>query len=459
MKIVVSLSLLLMIAGCQMNKVELTLPTVVPEVNIPIRGRLDKSFGTNGAAILAVTSGVNINYDSKDRATSFSLLPSGEILLSGVGSNFGPATGASANSDGYTVKLNSIGTLDPSYNGTGILPMRDSNGRDGAYKILEDGIYYYVLGRYSSTGDCYIARFGHSGVIDSTYGTAGESILPIGGTNCHFHDAVVDDAGRVIATFSFTSGAATRYGISRITASGSLDTTFGAIATPGHNDFIGSSDQTIHFTKIRRLVSGKYLIQGTQKISADTFRIFLTRIETNGLLDTSFGIAGTASFIKSGSVSTYAYSFDLDGDKIVIPIAYRDNTTEAFKGAVTRRNEDGSLDTSFGTAGFSDILPSYLALGYEFTSVKVIGKNYYVGGFFNYQVGTDPVRPRAIIQQLYDTGKPESAFGESGLFIFNLGSIIKSKISFLQGEGSYLVGCGTGSSADADDDVICMKVR
>lgn len=78
--------------------------------------------------------------------------------------------------------------------------------------------------------------------------------------------------------------------VARYTSAGALDTTFGS---NGYYLRSGAGSQASTYNDIVRLASGKYLVTGVLDTPAK--KIFVTRLNENGSLDTTFGTSGHAT--------------------------------------------------------------------------------------------------------------------------------------------------------------------
>jgi uncharacterized delta-60 repeat protein len=88
----------------------------------------------------------------------------------------------------------------------------------------------------------------------------------------------------------------------------------------------------------------------------------LGRLDTTGTLDTSFGTGGTVStsLTSPSTLTANSVAIQIDG-KIVVGGTYDLNSGAAFSFALARYNANGTLDTSFGSAGNGLILTDLIA--------------------------------------------------------------------------------------------------
>jgi len=128
--------------------------------------------------------------------------------------------------------------------------------------------------------------------------------------------------------------------MSALAASGTLDPTFGS------NGIV-----TVRSSSASEVVlqpDGKIITLGTVKLSDTQSKKVITRYNSNGTVDTSFGTNGSTPIGGEGfSGSKIAFQ---PGGKLIVG----GESGEAF--AVVRYTSSGTLDTSFGTNGMGVIL-------------------------------------------------------------------------------------------------------
>ena len=167
----------------------------------------------------------------------------------------------------------------------------------------------------------------YAGVLG--FGNGGHVIVDLGSEDVGYSVVIEPDGKIVVAGTSGFHFALTRYNID-----GSLDTSF------------GSDGQVI--TDLGGLASGHSLaIQPDGKIivtGMNNFNFALTRYNSDGSLDPSFGSEGKVITDLGGNEGSDSVALQPDG-KIVVAGVSSGNF------AIVRYNSDGSLDPSFGSEG------------------------------------------------------------------------------------------------------------
>ncbi len=311
-------------------------------------GSLDSTFGTGGKAFIPSAF-----------PSSLALQADGKIVVGG--SKVVGTTGESPINDFFVRRLNSNGSLDTTFNGTGtlVLDLRGGNN-DISYsvKIQPDG--KIALGGISERGvfgprDYAIVRFNPSGALNTTFDGDGKvfTIISNSGASGFFGKIALKTDGKILATGSahfFPSGEASGYFTATVSynSDGSLDTTFdgdGMVFTrqPSESSFANA---------ITTQADGKIVIAGRSRLSNSSNgqdRTFLVRYNADGSLDSSFGVGGRA--LPSGGVAT---DVEVQADnKILISLTFE--FSQGSYGYLARLRADGSPDTLFKGGGFNGL--------------------------------------------------------------------------------------------------------
>lgn len=159
----------------------------------------------------------------------------------------------------------------------------------------------------------------------------------------------------IIKKFSFALIAfsiAIVFGVSAQAADGDLDTTFGTggmmtVDFDANPDPNGTDRDTGLDTAIQ--TDGKIIIVGESSISASDTVFSATRLNTDGSLDTTFADGGRFLYNpNSGSGTGRAYAVAVQADGKILIAGRTGNPRDRI---VLRLNADGTLDTTFGSAG------------------------------------------------------------------------------------------------------------
>lgn len=188
---------------------------------------------------------------------------------------------------------------------------------------------------------------GLAGDLDSTFGVGG-FVNPITGTHSVINAITFDNSGRIVTGgYTFVGGIQV-FQVGRFSSAGVLDTSFGvngfATGSPGTGDYIDS----ITFDSTGRILAGG-ASTGTGNSNFE-----IARYSPNGVLDPTFGNHGFTTATPRGYDAIRSISVDALGR---IVVGGTTDLTGNTSFALGRFNSNGTLDTSFGTAGFTTDTP------------------------------------------------------------------------------------------------------
>jgi uncharacterized delta-60 repeat protein len=303
-------------------------------------GALDPSYGTNGA--ITIDLRVQGGMASVDSAGGMALTPSGQAVLGGYRSNMSDNTYGLA-------RLTATGALDPTfdtdgYATPGFVPAGANSQTAFGVAVQPDGrilLAGSVLRDPVKPTEAIIARFKTNGALDDTFGNDTSGFF-YGRSQTSSNDScetvAVDRDGKILAACAGDDGGNHPVAL-RLLPNGQPDTAFGPGAT-GYSPIalFGGYAHDIHELADRRL-----LLTGA---TADG-RLFVVRLQSNGTLDTSFGVNGTVFVVLPMPVT---------GGRSVLDAAER----LVFSGGlgangdlvVVRVDGAGKLDTTFAGSGY-----------------------------------------------------------------------------------------------------------
>ena len=310
-------------------------------------GTLDTTFDTDGI--------FTYNSSTIDNGFSHKIQSNGKIVIVGD-------TGATTGTKNFIIlRINSNGTLDTSFNSTGInitdFASTSDFGRD--VQILSDNSIL-VLGR--SAGNVALAKFTSSGILDVSFNTTGKKTfaIPIDFNTSSGLDILpkikVLATGSILVSCSSTSD----YKVIKLDSSGNFDNTFAT------NGVFTSNSETDLSTFLQIKSNGNILTGGisyTTAINSDA-KIKEIEVTSNGIL--------INSLTKNVYLSIDKYvcmSKNSNGDFFVLA---------SLTGCtLLKYNSAGQLDTSFGTLG-------KVSLSQNYNKIKFLNNGKIVlGGFIN----------------------------------------------------------------------------
>lgn len=246
------------------------------------------------------------------------------------------------------------GDLDPLFGAAGrvTIDFNHSTDRASAIAIQTDG--KIVVGGFAfsnsvastSVDQFALVRLNGDGTLDNSFGTGGKATADFGGLVNEVKGVAIQNDGKIIAA-GFVQGNLTGYdfGLARFNSNGSLDSTFG-LGGKVETDFSGFSD--FAYSVIVR-PDGKIVVGGSSQTSRG-FDFALARYSSNGSLDPTFGSGGKVTLDLFGrGGEALAIAEQSDGKIVAAGYVVGSGNLEDF--GLARFNVDGSVDSTFGTEG------------------------------------------------------------------------------------------------------------
>lgn len=235
-------------------------------------GSLDTSFNSTGS--------VTDDFGSHDYARSIAVQSDGKIVVTGQTYSF-----SHSNYDFAVLRYNTDGTLDTTFNGTGKLTL-DFGGDDDARSVAIQSDGKIVVGGTAHNGtndDFALVRLNSDGSLDTSFSGTGKLMSNFGAQDRTFSIAIQSDGKIVIAGESNSYSSSLNFTVVRYNSDGTLDTSFNGtgIATTA---FFASHEEA-YSVAIQN--EGKILVAGYAP-SASNNDFALVRYNSDGTLDTSF---------------------------------------------------------------------------------------------------------------------------------------------------------------------------
>ncbi len=367
------------------------LALLVPLSLLGASGNLDPTFGTGGKVTTDFSGG-------QDVARAVVLQTDGKIVVAGRSSG-----------DFALARYNTNGSLDTTFGSAGKVTTDFAGDQDGALAIAlqPDEKIVVVGGAFSGLHtDFAVARYNVNGTLDATFGNGGKVTTDFSGSDDVAFGVAIQSDGKIVVAggaSAVVAGAVnTDFGLARYNADGTLDTGFGnggKVTT----DFSGSFDQA-HALAIQ--LDGKIVLAGrsrTQTSTGSNDDFALARYNTNGSLDTSFGTGGkvTTDFTGiPGFDEALALAIQLDGNVVAVGVAI----TSSSEIALARYDTNGVLDSAFGSGG--KVITGFPAA--NATAIQLDGK-IVVAGAASSSTGDD-----FVLGRYNRNGTLDSSFGTAG---------------------------------------------
>ncbi|MBK8701205.1 MAG: hypothetical protein IPN29_17370 [Saprospiraceae bacterium] len=236
--------------------------------------------------------------------------------------------------------------VDPSFGVNGIVTFSVFNRNEGRAIVVQPDGKILVVGLANNGGSdlALIIRLDTNGNLDNSFNGIGYRTLDIGSLDDQAISVDVQLDGKIVLVGRANTG--TEYDLTaiRLNDNGSFDNTFSGdgIFTFGIN--ATGFDQG---SKVKVLSSGKILVGGMSYTSTNR-DFLLLRLNDNGTLDLTFnGVGYVTTPVGSGTDECKTMVVQPNGKVILAGTA--NIGTDRF--ALVKYNDDGTLDTSFGTGG------------------------------------------------------------------------------------------------------------
>lgn len=272
-------------------------------VRLNTDGTLDTTFNGTGKVLL------QLDVADEDRATAVVVQPDGKIVVAGD-------VGVFATTDIGIVRLNSDGSLDTTFNSTGIV-INDTLGNNEVVDdmVLQSDGKILVSGQTGVGGTptfAYVARFNSNGTLDTTFNSGGADpgfVLSQYGVGAGVNEAkslVIQRDEKIIMVGIANS---TLFGIARFNADGTLDTTFGTTGELS-GQAVGGTATLTGFQSVVLQVDNKILVCGQTTVGGNAQALY-KRFNTDGSNDTTFNNANGEVVSDFDGTAATDRSFDI----------------------------------------------------------------------------------------------------------------------------------------------------
>lgn len=258
------------------------------------------------------------------------------------------------------------GSLDASFNGSGLSVLLDADSTIKAVAIQADGkIVAAGSSDIQGKNSFSIVRYNIDGSLDKSFGLNGQVITRFSASesNSGARAIVIQEDGKIIAA-GFTNAIknTNRWCVARYNTDGSLDESFfggraifkGTVITFFGNDSLSQANA------LALTPDGKIVVAGMSQVGSDKTYFAVARYNNDGSLDDA-GFNHDGKGAPAGTVRT-TFGGVTDNDQALAVVVQPNGKivaggfsmlTGAKTFALARYNLDGSLDTSFFSPGFA----------------------------------------------------------------------------------------------------------
>jgi uncharacterized delta-60 repeat protein len=296
-------------------------------------GITDTAFGTLG--VVTTTIGTSSSYVYNTLIQS-----DGKIILTGTSSDSG------GNNYFTLARYTTAGALDTTFDTDGIVTTTiGPNNNINTSVIQADGKIIAAGYGYVGGGNAYfaMARYTTAGALDTTFDTDGIVTTTIGTDGDYARDIALQPDGKIILAGQSNTGSLSAFALARYTITGTLDTTFGTAGVVTSTFELSNNPAGVAVQP-----DGKILVGGNCSDSIHN-SFALARYTASGVLDTTFGANGVVT-TTLGTSDCNAYDMVRQADGKIVMGGYA-NSLLGNDFALLRYTASGAIDTAFGTNG------------------------------------------------------------------------------------------------------------
>lgn len=322
-------------------------------------GSPDVSFGNNGVVKLKKNGNAEGNAIARDA--------NGMYVVVG-------STGSGSGMRWFIARFDAEGVLDPGLCWTGYWWFNFGSSDEAATAVAVQPDGNIVVGGWARETDVttrmVVIRILPFGYFDSSFGGNGrvDTTFSSEDYNSVLNDMVLEPNGNVTTVGHFlppTFDTNHDLGFARILPDGTFDPSFGTNGKLVHRFCEGQRREEA--SAVVQLDDGRYLVGGRSgcNLSAGQYtRRALMMVDTDGTIDTSFGVQGLSLFNEPGFSANHTDIAIAEGTWIVAS-GYRNlRNTPNSEMTVSRFHMDGTLDTTFSGGApaweFTEDAPNYL---------------------------------------------------------------------------------------------------
>jgi uncharacterized delta-60 repeat protein len=343
----------------------------------------------------------------------------------------------------------SPGTLDNTFNGTGIQVI--DNGNMDLFtdvKVQDDGKIVAVGMSYDASWNAIavVYRFNSDGWLDISFGLGGSYMFTLN-NEANIYACLIKENGSILLVGSTTDYSTYRILMIQLNSMGFPDENFGEAGVvvqqvgPDMNFFED------HAYGVTLQEDGKILVSGKSYNTDYRFVPVVIRFNANGSLDTSFGVNGVAG-VPVTEVDNEFTKVRVQSDGKIVASGHISNGLSWFSLLIARFDEDGVLDSSFGTNGVVNL--NLNNVDDEFFGMELIQDDEIVlCGFTTTQ---SDFYYHTLVMKFDASGQAVSGFGDNGAVVLGTEPMNVGNAMVLQDDNKILVVGTSGEKTPLNND-------
>ena len=393
--------------------------------------------------LLAILTGFNLanaapagtvqtDFGGRESITATALQADGKLVA--VGFFYGGGSNSFA-----LARYGTDGKLDTGF-GIGGKVLTTNFGASSGYagQAEAKAVALQVDGKIVVAGDAYtndiaLARYNPDGSLDATFGNGGKVVTDWGAASELAFAVGIQSTGKIIVGGYTDTKGTFDFVMTRYNSDGTVDSTFGVNGTV-YTDFTVSDDRI----EALKVIAGDKIVA----VGRSNYNIAVAQYTAGGVLDTQFGTGGKVTTDLGGYYWEMARAVSIDANRKIVVAGQAGPNGDI---AVLRYTSSGSLDSKFGSGGkvltnLGNSNDQGAAVGIDSTGKIVVAG--YVGGSSGFEV-----------LRYTSNGALDNTFGSAGRVTTRIGSNAYEQAAALviQGNGQIIVGGNAGSSITQDN--------
>ncbi|MGJ8683551.1 MAG: T9SS type A sorting domain-containing protein [Nonlabens sp.] len=248
-------------------------------------------------------------------------------------------------------------TLDSSFGNGGKVIQSVNSGEDKAFSVLQQTDGKLIVSGYTFSSvfgyDFLCLRYNIDGTLDSTFGNNGVVTIDVQpGADDRSYSSDLQLDGKIVLAGYSDDGTDRDGAVVRLNTDGSLDTSFGV----GGKAITNVRFEDIYNAVKVHLVTGNIVVGGASYSSTNRARPIFARYTSTGVLDTTFNGTGfidsMPSPINTSAVELVVEDIALKSNGRITAVGWVAGGSFGDEHYHCRINTDGSLDTTFDTNGY-----------------------------------------------------------------------------------------------------------
>ncbi|NNV54591.1 T9SS type A sorting domain-containing protein [Limnovirga soli] len=334
----------------------------------------------------------------------------------------------------FFICYSQAGTLNENFGNKGTMVDNLYIGGCKSVISLKDGRFIGAgNGFLNNVGGFLIARYFENGVVDSSFGLKGKTLVDFRLGTESLVSAELQSNGKIVAAGSYSPTSITQIGLARLQVDGTIDSSFGINGMVTFH--FGLASNKIFIRDVAIQADDKILLTGmSRKNDNDISTSFITRFLKDGAVDESFGDKGTIQTIFDDEIEIKAIAIQ-DDEKILLGgnSGYLSGLSQFL---MIRYLQNGEIDKSFGIEGITKKGFDKMDSRMNDLIIDKTGK-ILTGGF----TLNNEAKENITIVRFTNNGFIDNTFGENGIVVTNLENQSAISSFLIQNDGK-IIGAG-----------------